>query len=381
MFGLSQQELKSVIAETHEPAISIFLPTHRAGREIQQDPIRLKNLLKRAGEQLIQGGSRPADARELLAPITDLLDDNAFWRHQSDGLALFRSRDVFRVYRVPLSLSEFVSVSDRFYLKPLLPLLVNDARFYVLALSQKNVRLLECTRDQVHPIDLPEVPQGLEAALSEGRDPQLQHHSVPMGATEATQFHGQGVGTDDFAVANLTQYFHRVDRGLNDVLTDGKAPLVLACVDYLAPLFRRVTRYHTILEPVLSGNPDGLSDAELQQKAWELVEPYFLQERTIAAAKYHQGLAEGRAGHQLAEVLPAAHQGRIATLFVPLGVRRWGRYIFDSSTLDEHDQEQPGDDELLDLASIQTVLHGGTVYGVRPEEIPDQQVLAAVYRF
>lgn len=50
MFGLSQQELKSVIAETHEPALSIFLPTHRAGREIQQDPIRLKNLLKRGGE-------------------------------------------------------------------------------------------------------------------------------------------------------------------------------------------------------------------------------------------------------------------------------------------------------------------------------------------
>ena len=187
---LSQEELKTVIAESRGPAVSIFLPTHRAGHEIQQDPIRLKNLLKDAEGQLITEGNRPAEARELLAPVWKLVDDAAFWRHQQDGLAVFRSRDVLRVYRVPLGLPEFVSVSNRFYVKPLVPLLVNDERFYILALSRKAVRLLECSRDHAHEVDLPDVPQGMEDALPEGTSPQLQRHTLPMDGRNASRFHG-----------------------------------------------------------------------------------------------------------------------------------------------------------------------------------------------
>ncbi|MBA2486650.1 MAG: hypothetical protein H0V35_11235 [Nitrospira sp.] len=65
MATLSQEELKSVIAAGQGPAVFIFLPTHRAGPEIQQDPIRLRNLLKQAESRLITEGSRSVNAREL----------------------------------------------------------------------------------------------------------------------------------------------------------------------------------------------------------------------------------------------------------------------------------------------------------------------------
>ena len=41
---------------------------------------------------------------------------------------------------------------DRFHLKPLLPLLTGDGRFYVLAVSQNAVRLLQGTRHSIHEI-------------------------------------------------------------------------------------------------------------------------------------------------------------------------------------------------------------------------------------
>jgi hypothetical protein len=125
-------ELRSVLADSQAPAVSIFVPTHRAGQEIRQDPIRLKNLVNQAQDQLIKEGTRPAEARSLLEPLAGLMEDAAFWRHQTGGLALFRSPDVFRTYRLPFQVGEFVAVSDRFYIKPLLPLLMHDARFYVL---------------------------------------------------------------------------------------------------------------------------------------------------------------------------------------------------------------------------------------------------------
>ncbi len=101
----------------------------------------------------------------------------------------------------------------------------------------------------------------------------------------------------------------------------------------------------------------------------------------MAAAQYHEGLAKGRAGHSFLDVLTAAHQGRIATLFIPSGVHRYGRFDFEGIRLQEHAEEQPGDDELVDLAAMQTLLHGGTVYDADPKDIPGQQLIAAVYRF
>ena len=74
---LSPEELKSVITEGHGPAVSIFMPTHRAGPGIQQDPIRLKNLLKQAEEQTSQGETRPAETRESLSAVAARLGDAA----------------------------------------------------------------------------------------------------------------------------------------------------------------------------------------------------------------------------------------------------------------------------------------------------------------
>jgi len=42
--------------------------------------------------------------------------------------------------------------------------------------------------------------------------------------------------------------------------------------------------------------------------------------------------------------------------------------------LEEHEEQQPGDEELLDLATMQSLMHGGTVYGLKPEDIPDEHL-------
>jgi hypothetical protein len=204
------------------------------------------------------------------------------------------------------------------------------------------------------------------------------YDTLPVGGPPAGRFHGYGVGID---VVNLTRYFHRVGEGLKDVLKDQHIPLILACVGYLAPLFKEVSSYRPILESVVAGNPDGVSNEELHRKAWTIAEAHFQHARDLAVAQYREGMAKGRASNRLQDVLPAAYQGRIATLFVPLGIRRWGRFDFDRLALEEHEQERTGDEELLDLASMQALIHGATVYGIKPDEMPDRQALAAVYRY
>src|SRR3546814_1187328 len=65
------------------------MPTHVAGRETVQDPVRLKNMLAEAERRLVDdGGMRRPDAAEILKPGHLLVDDPDFWRHQSTGLAV-----------------------------------------------------------------------------------------------------------------------------------------------------------------------------------------------------------------------------------------------------------------------------------------------------
>jgi hypothetical protein len=79
------------------------------------------------------------------------------------------------------------------------------------------------------------------------------------------------------------------------------------------------------------------------------------------------------------EVVPAAYEGRIETLFVALGKQQWGKFDPVGKRLQEHQKKELGDDDLLNLAATHTLRHGGCVYAVEPEKMPDTGLLAAVY--
>ena len=103
---LSKTDLRELAEQQDGWHVSIYMPAHRAGRETQQDPIRLKNLVGQALEGLVAAGMRAPEARERLEPAARLVEDGGFWRRQSDGLALFASGRGFRTFRLPLDFQQ-----------------------------------------------------------------------------------------------------------------------------------------------------------------------------------------------------------------------------------------------------------------------------------
>jgi hypothetical protein len=371
------------------------MPTHRAGREVQQDPIRLKNLLAEAEEDLTAGGLRIPEVQELLKPAQGLLVDGLFWEYQSDGLAMFISSETFRYYRIPFDFEELVVAADRFHIKPLLPLLGGDGRFYVLALSQSEIRLLQGTRHSVSPVNLERVPEDLDQVLK-WNDPEkrFQFHTTtrtPGGERvrpstrkeRPAAFHGHGVASADEPKDYILRYFHRVDEGLREVLGGERAPLVLAAVDYLHPIYHEANTYPHLVDEGIEGNPDELSATELHERAWTILQPRFLAEQEEAAALYRQlaGAGSERSASHVREVVPAAYVGRVEVLFVALGTQEWGAFDPQANTVRLHEEAEPGDEDLLDFAAIHTLLNGGTVYVVEPGKVPHDASLAAVFRY
>jgi hypothetical protein len=153
--------------------------------ETQQDQLRLRNHVRAAENRLLLDNLRSTQIEHVLQPMQALFEDEQFWLYPCDGLALFRSPDMFRTYWLPTSFHEQVVVTDHFYLKPLLPFLTDDGRFSILALSQHAVRLLEATPYSISEVDLPAaVPTNLAEALKHDEpENELQYHSSSSGVS------------------------------------------------------------------------------------------------------------------------------------------------------------------------------------------------------
>lgn len=380
---VSRDELRELMETRLNPSVSIFLPTHRAGKEIQQDPIRLKNLLTEAEKSLIAGGMRTPDARDLLAPASSLLEDGWFWRHQSDGLAIFLNQDLSRSYRLPLEFAELLVVSDNFHIKPLLPLISGDGDFYILALSQNENRLMEGTRYGIDQVNLENVPESMAEALRfDLTERQLQYHtkSSPKGGQRDALYHGQGTVSNG-EKEDILRYFRQVNEGIQELLQNETAPLILAGVDYLLPIYHEANTYPHLIETGIEGNPEALSPQELHERAWEKVEPYFQQDIKKAVGRYKQVANSEQASKDLSETILTAFHGGVDTLFVRKNAQRWGHFDPESNTLDLHTSHQPGDEDLLDTCAVHTYINGGKVYVVESDKMPADGSLAAIFRY
>jgi Bacterial archaeo-eukaryotic release factor family 3 len=380
---LSESDLRQLVNYTGRPCVSLYLPTHRAGPETQQDPIRLKNLLRKAESGLQVSGFQAPEIAQLLRPARELLDNSDFWQHQSDGLAILTSPEMFRLYRVQLPVPELAVTSDRFHLKPLLAWTAARGHYYVLALSQNHVRVFRATRESIVELEGVDLPGSLTGSLRDRTaERQLQSHAVAAspGGRRTLLFHGHG-GGEESKKEILLNYFQRVDEGMRDLLAQDRAPVVLAAVDYLNSIYRQANSSADLLDDWISGNPDNLAPRDLLEKADAIMSAFFTKDQAKAADQYLQLWYTRRASNTLAEILPAAYQGRVRSLFVALGVQQWGRFDESRNQTVIRRQPTPRDQDLLNLAAIQTFITGGSVYPVARYDVPGGGNVAAVFRY
>ena len=69
------------------------------------------------------------------------------------------------------------------------------------------------------------------------------------------------------------------------------------------------------------------------------------------------------------------------TLFVAIDQEQWGVFNPESGILHVHKEARFCDDDLLDIAATQTLLHGGAVYAVERADMPETACVAAIFRY
>ena len=391
MIGID--DLRTLTASTGLPRVSIFLPMHKAGNDVRQNPIRMKNALKQVEAQLREHSiAEDGLLDDLRAKLSDTDLQDGFWQHQDHGLAVFVEPGDTRWFPVPIDLKEAVYVGRTYHVKPLLPLMMRDGTFYVLASSQDRTQLFEASRYAMEPIEDDRIPESIDKLLgmTDYEAQTGEHASGPAGPANATggspaaTTASQGPSPKDYKTTELQQYAVHIGNGVDAVLGGKGHPLVLAADDRLLGMLRDEIQYPHLLDEGLRDQPwSGYTSSELHAKVYELVRPKLETGRAKVMERIDARLNDGGEGasSKLEEVVAAAAFGRVEALMVDPRAQMWGSFEEADGRVRLSSLGDPQAVDLVDLAVVKTLGHGGQVFSYpQAMETPPAKV-AAIFRY
>ncbi len=382
--GVLTKDLFKELA-TYEAAccISIFLGTHNAGVEVNEhyDPISFKNALQKASGLLKERNVQATEIERMLEPGYELLRNEEFWLKQSPGLAIFIADGYLKYIKMPQATANDVVIEDTFYVTPLIPIMVSNEYFYLLVISKKQTKLFKGDAFGMEYIPVEGVPNGLAEELGD-TDVETTFRAGGRGGNGGANFHGIGGGNNNDDKTYIANYLESVDDVIwKQVLHNENAPLLLAGVEYLIPIYRSICDYKYVWEDALTGSHEHEDTNALYKQAREKMQPYFEQRLNKALENYGNQSATQLTSSVPDDVIPAAYYGRVANLFVQKEVHIYGMFDEMESKVDYTDQATEGAQDLVDNAVVKTLLNGGEVFLLDAEKMPAQSQLAALFRY
>jgi hypothetical protein len=377
-----KSDLDELVAKEARPAVSISMPTHVAGREVRQDPIRLKNLLGEAAARL-EGSCRKPEIEALLAPARRLVEDDRFWRHQAPGLAIFLAPGFERVFRLPIAMPEEVLVDNNFRIRPLLPLAEDWGGFWLLAISGSRARLYRGSRWHLEEWPGLDLPDGVDFVAGESEYEETHHGPGPGRQNALAKSQPLGDAPPEARKAELIEFLHRVAAAVEPVVRQHPAPVILAAHPEINGNFRDTAGWDALEPEGIAANPDALGEQELHRRAAAIVAAKVEAARGEALERLHSliGSGNGKATTIPQETVAAACQGRVDTLFAADIGNLWGRFDDATQRTLVHSAPAEGDSDLVNHAALMTLRHGGRVIAVGPAELPAPHSVAAILRY
>lgn len=364
----TQAEVQKLIDTRSNAAVTIYLPTTSQTQHIEQSQIQLKNLAKRADTLLEEVGIDKRTRWAVQEQIEEIAEDEDFWAHQSTSLAIFVTPERHKTFRLPTRLEESVHVADRFHIKPLLRVKSRPDHVFILALEENDVRLIEMLNgEQAEEVRVPDMPK--DAASAVGK------------STINDRSHSRRLAGDEGQKVRLRQYCRQIDKALRPFLTGHDEPLVIVATQPLASVYLQVTSYHDTIDEVVEHAPARMKPAELAEMVRPVIDRVLQGRIDSFVELYEARAAEGRATTDIATAARAATFGAVDTMMVDIDAVVPGFIDRDSGAVQFDDAESAANYGVVDEIASRVISSGGTVIGVRAEDIPEGKPLAAVLRY
>jgi hypothetical protein len=347
--------------------VSIFLPTTPLTSDAQADRITLKNLTKTAMEQ----AEAIADKRQIQAMagyLEEVQEDDEFWEFQANGLGILVTPESIKTYRLAYAVEKAAEVSDRFYLKPLMSAL-QPMSAYVLAISQKSVKLYEFTAAQeLEPLDASDLP----TSFSEVTKRTLQRDRAPSGKLQG----------DEGAEVLQKQFLRAVEGAMRPIVSGSNLPLILATTKEFQAMYHSLNSYDMLVSKGVDGSVEGLPEEEIKQAVSPIVEELRQERIQQWVDLYHQRQSESRAVADLATIAKLTIRGQVSHLLVDADAVQYGT-LSDMGELTTSNTRSAETYDIADEIMIRVIKNGGEVLGVRKGETAPEELMpmAAILRW
>lgn len=366
--------LKSLRETKADPAVSIFVKTHREHPANEQDPIALKNQLKVAEDRLTNEYDKhiAATIMENIHAQTDELNHN----YNLDTLAIFASTDDVQIIRMPLDTTERVVISDRFATRDLVRDMASAVHYYTVVLTRDMARLIEASNDRVIK------------EFEHDDNAQNNMENIPFPIENNSLYTTGNAGSDRSSNKEsgyLEEFFNQVDKSVQELWGEHKLPLVIVGDSRNISYYKEVCdRPDNIIASV--SNINYLEDGSAQHivdGVQEAVEAYRTSVHEAALGEIDKARGAGMLRTDLQEVYRGAFQGAGETLYVRRGYMQPAKIDEKAQTLayaDDPSAEGVTDDAVGEI--IEHVMHNGGEVVFMPQEImKEDQPIALVTRY
>ncbi|WP_113910873.1 hypothetical protein [Roseovarius dicentrarchi] len=370
MLYIETPTLKQIGALTQTRAdacVSIYLKTTPLTQDIGQARTNLGNLARTAVSQLEDSGLPKRRIWLLEEHLGILMEDDDFWEHQANSLAILVTPERIQTFRLANDLHDMVEVSDRFHLKPLLRAATFAHVAYVLAVSENDVRLIEMSANTpAREVRVPDMPK--DAASAVGKKSVNESGS----GRRIQGLEGQKV--------RLGQYVRKIDAALRPILKDTDTPVILASTLPMDALVRSLTAL-PLLPQTIETSPDQMTPAELAEAARPVLDAQYDSQIEEFRAEFEQRRGASRTTTDVSDAARAATFGGIDTLLVDFDSVTTGTVDEDSGAITFADQPGATSYGIIDEIAGRALRSGAHVMAVRRDDIPDGKELAAILRY
>ncbi len=355
----ARERLQEASAIRGEACVTITMNTHRTGPDYLKDPILLKNLLRDAEHRLKDehGDKVAALVMGKLNQLAEGIDHS----HNLESMVLFANKEVSGLAKLPVAVTDRVSLDDHFVTRDVLRALQRGTRYHVLWLNRHEARLIQAFNGLVE---------------------QETRGDFPIKNNVAATDSAKQVADRNFGQL-VEEYFNRVDKALVKVLNANPLPVVLATEARNVDHYRNVADKKEFLAANFNPSREDLTPLHLVEEAWKAYAPVAKQRYDAQVQKLGTAISAGKLLTDPSEIWRAIGEGRGDTLFVkegffqPAVVQENGLQLLPQS-----EREQPGAvDDIINEMIQRNQLQGGNTVFVSGNELEQYNGLALAARY
>lgn len=287
-------KLKQLKDEKGKYCVSIIMNSHRTKPDYDKDPIVLKNHIKEAKERLLA----TYDKREVSNVIKNLesVENQIDHSFNLESLIVFANEHKAEFLRLPISVKDRVTIDTSFATRDIVRALHKETNYYILVLSQREVRLIEAFNDKVVSEIKGDFPFKNTTLYSTSK-------GEIANAARQTQL--------------VAEFFNRVDKALNKVRKNNPLPVLICTEEANFNEYLKIAdEKHSIFEVYLNKNRLDEKAHAIVSDAWEIVSQQMKKQRDARKEELVKAVGKGNFLSDLSDIWKAIEEGRVDTLFI-----------------------------------------------------------------